>query len=139
MEKIFFDASALVAIFSKKDGYHQCALEAFRQFIHNRDYFVTTDYILDEVFTVLKLKCGHETAFSLAKDILENEEFEIIFIDRELFNNALENFFKKTKDHPDLSFTDCTSFAVMKSLGIIKGFSFDKHFRLFNLHRIPNP
>ena len=36
--------------------------------------------------------------------------------------------FKKYGDK-ELSFTDCTSFALMKKLGLQKAFAFDDHFR----------
>jgi predicted nucleic acid-binding protein len=137
MEKIFFDSSALIAIFNERDDNHRIAVNFFHQLIENRDYLFTTDYILDETFTMLKLRAGHHVASSVAKDIIENEEFEIIFIDKDTFDDAFKNYFNKVGDQPDLSFTDCVSFAVMKSFRIDKGFSFDKHFRLFKFQRVP--
>ena len=137
MEKLFFDSSALIAIFNERDDNHKIAVDFFHHLIENGVYLFTTDYILDETFTMLKLRAGYHVASSMAKDIIENEEFEIIFIDKDIFDDALKNYFNKVKDQPDLSFTDCTSFAVMKSLRIEKGFSFDKHFRLFKFQRVP--
>jgi len=38
----------------------------------------------------------------------------------------------------DFSFTDCTSFAVMRQLGITTAFAFDEHFEQFGFIRVLN-
>ena len=45
--------------------------------------------------------------------------------------------FKKYFDK-DFSFTDCTSFAVMKIRKISEVFSFDKHFEQYGFKRLPD-
>lgn len=39
-------------------------------------------------------------------------------------------------DDKDFSFTDCTSFAVMRQLGITTVFAFDEHFEQFGFMRV---
>jgi predicted nucleic acid-binding protein len=44
--------------------------------------------------------------------------------------------FKRYADK-DFGFLDCTSFAVMETLGITEAFSFDRHFRQFGFQTLP--
>lgn len=53
---------------------------------------------------------------------------KIIIIDEETEEEAWK-LFVKYKDIERLSFTDCTSFAVMKQLGLQEAFTGDKHFQ----------
>ena len=52
---------------------------------------------------------------------------EIIDVDTEIKDSAWKTFLKYT-DH-ELSFTDCTSFAIMKKHKLPKVFSYDSHFK----------
>jgi predicted nucleic acid-binding protein len=51
--------------------------------------------------------------------------------------DAAFTIFKQYADK-DFSFTDCTSFSIMKSLNLNKAFAFDKHFEQYgNFNRLP--
>lgn len=52
--------------------------------------------------------------------------------------NKAWKIFEKYSDK-DFSFTDCTSFIVMKMLEINEVFSFDKHFEQYGFIRLPIP
>ncbi|MCD6101154.1 MAG: type II toxin-antitoxin system VapC family toxin [Candidatus Marinimicrobia bacterium] len=60
---------------------------------------------------------------------------KLIYIREPLFVKAIE-VFCEFKDK-NWSFTDCTSYVVMKNLQIPNGASFDKHFREFGFKVLP--
>jgi predicted nucleic acid-binding protein len=76
MEKIFFDSSALIAIFNERDDNHKIAVDFFHHLIENGVYLFTTDYILDETFTMLKLRAGY-IAFLCCHSERSEESFKI--------------------------------------------------------------
>jgi len=50
--------------------------------------------------------------------------------------NVAWNIFKKYSDK-DFSFTDCTSFALMKQEAMSTTFTFDKHFQQYGFQTVP--
>lgn len=123
---VFIDTSAWVAVETPKDKNHIRAKNILKDLIKNRYFFIMTDYIYDETITELMVNSGNEDAIKFGEKILKSSIVEMLIIDKEDIKEALE-LKKKYKDK-DFSFTDCTSFVIMKRLGITKAFSFDKHF-----------
>lgn len=60
------------------------------------------------------------------------EQLEVQWINEPRFNSAW-SLRGKYDDKPDISFTDLTSFVIMKELGIGKVFTGDQHFEKVNL------
>lgn len=96
----------------------------------NRERFVTTDYIYDELLTLFRAR----DQMGRAKDWIEQirrGRCDIIRVtdnDIELATDIFLDFSDK-----QWSFTDCTSRAVIERLGIQKAFAFDDHFRQFGI------
>jgi uncharacterized protein len=65
----------------------------------------------------------------------KSKVIEKIEIQKEIFGLAWELF--QTYEDKKLSFTDCTSFALMKKKGIEKVFSFDEDFARLEFILIP--
>ncbi|MDD5617207.1 MAG: type II toxin-antitoxin system VapC family toxin [Candidatus Methanoperedens sp.] len=127
---IFVDTSAFLALANEKDNNHIAATQ-FLEKIKNGKIrirkIITSDYIIDETLTRIRYSVGHKEAVEWGKDILASKVIEKIDIEREIFGSAWQLF--KTYDDKKLSFTDCTSFALMKKIGIEKVFSFDEDFK----------
>jgi len=135
---IFVDTSAFLALADEKDKHHSDATR-FREEIKSgrvkiRKIF-TSDYIIDETLTRIRYTVGHREAVSWGRDILASNVVEKIEVDREIFGLAWELF--ETYDDKALSFTDCTSFAIMKKKGIEKSFSFDEDFERLGFKNLP--
>jgi len=135
--KIFIDASALVAYYNVDDLHHVEASEAFRKIEKGEiplTRFFTTDYILDETVTFIECILNrHELALSVGEALLTSPFTTLLRIDEESFREAW-NYFKDNKGY---SFTDCTSFTIMKKLGITNAFTFDKHFKSAGFQTFP--
>ena len=88
---------------------------------------VTSDYIMDESVTLIRLAHSHAKAVEFAKAVLDSRMSRIVCVGEDAFHEAMDMFFQ-SKDK-EWSFTDCASFALMKRLGMNSAFAFDPHFR----------
>jgi predicted nucleic acid-binding protein len=123
---IFVDTSAWFAVFSRRDGNHATAMSLIRSFT---DELATTDYVIDETLTILLARRERRRAVEFGRRVIEGKWASIVRVESEDFTSAWKDF-KQFADK-GWSFTDCTSRVVMKRLGIVQAFSFDKHFRQF--------
>jgi predicted nucleic acid-binding protein len=91
--------------------------------------------VLDEVLTRISGLRGPELALRLAGRFLDDRRVTVVFVDRGLFQAGLDEM-QRYRDQT-LSFTDCTSFAVMRALGSKKAFAFDEDFTRCGFHCVP--
>ncbi len=65
-------------------------------------------------------------------EAIKEGQISLKMIDAELFSSAwlLRRIYR---DKPDISFTDLTSFVVMRDLGIVRAFTRDLHFEQVGL------
>ncbi len=131
---IFVDTGAWFAAFVPNDPDHAAADVWLTK---NTAPLVTTDYVLDELLTLLKRRGELERAIRLGQSILDGAVARFEWIVPTDFNAAWE-VFRQFRDK-GWSFTDCTSWAVMERLSIVTAFAFDKHFRQFgNVTVVPS-
>jgi uncharacterized protein len=133
---IFVDSGAWIALLDKRDGYHDRAIEfhrALQKGVHGR--LVTTDYVLDESVTYLRLAGGIDLVKASRRVIQASESLQIVWTTPELFWESWEML----ADRPDKrwSFTDCHSFRTMVSLGIDSAFGFDTDFHQAGFQLLP--
>ncbi len=84
----------------------------------------------------LRAKISHEIAVLFRENLLKSGLIEIITVTA-FVESAAFGIFKQYADK-GFSFTDCTSFAVMKSVKIRQAFAFDRHFEQYNdMSRLP--
>ena len=130
MRRIFVDTSAWDAIADAGDPNHNVAL-LFQEEIAGQCLLVVTDYILDELYTLLLLNVGHRRTvdFKHKLDVLAEEKIlDVVWTSREIATEAWSVFEKFNVDK-QWSFTDCVSYVVMKQQGIDEVFAFDSDFK----------
>jgi uncharacterized protein len=132
---IFIDTGAFLARFLRNDQHHRSAVAVWEKLASNRENCVTSNFVLDETFTLLGRRAGYGFAVQRAKNIYASKSLTICRPDREDEINALQFFGKYADQH--VSFTDCLSFVLMKREKINRAFSFDRHFELAGFHVIP--
>ena len=121
------DASAFYAAKDPSDEHHSQAVAFMEQVQKNLNlHLVTSNFIVDETLTLIRMKLGHEAAVRFGHQIRESKVVEVIRITEEIEERAWQIFLKYSDK--DYSFTDCTSFAVMENLSLRNAFAFDKHF-----------
>ncbi len=124
---VFADSSALVAFLLPTDEHAPAA----RQWIAETDRFlVTSDYVLDETYTMLLKKTkNHQWTADKLRKLLESKLIKLEFVSGSDFwkaKHVFETFLDK-----EWSFTDCTSKVVMERLGLQTAFAFDRDFSQF--------
>jgi uncharacterized protein len=124
---IFVDTSAFLAIENRRDVHHTEAVDFRNICFRQGNGFITTDYVLDESYTIIRLRAGHGIAVQFGDALRKSRLIRIEHITPEIVEQAWR-LFKRFSDH-DFSFTDCTSFALMESLHISTAFGFDSHFQ----------
>lgn len=125
---LFIDTGIFVAVRNKKDKNHQKAKDLMKRALQAEFGVVrTSDYVVDEaVTTALGRTRNHQIAVNTGKYILSSPRIETVPISQEDFSLAWSKF--QTFRDKSLSFTDCTSLAVMKRRGIERIMSFDSGF-----------
>ena len=121
--KIFVDTSAWYAIIDKNDQDH--AVAATKIQILDRP-LVTSNYIFDEILTLLKAKLGFTVAVPFGQKLWNQEISALVRITEDDEERAWILF--RQYDDKGFSFTDCTSFALMERLDINTVLAFDDHF-----------
>jgi hypothetical protein len=125
---IFLDTSAFYAMEVKRDINHERAISVKKEIAGNKYGMpVTTNLVIVEAITLLRLKAGHSEAVAFGEKVFASRSLKTIRVGEDIERKALE-LFKKHSDKR-LSFTDCISFAIMDELKISKAFAFDDHFK----------
>ena len=114
------------ALVDPTDEFHQEADDIWNKLENEGLSLVTSNFILDETFTLIRMRCGRLLSLDL-RDRLANG-LKRIRIVRVLSSDEKQAWSWFELDWKGLSFTDCVSFAVMKRLGIVSGAAFDRHF-----------
>jgi hypothetical protein len=123
---IFVDSSAWFARYTPRDRNHAAAKQFHAE---TRETLVTSDYIIDEVLTLLKVRGNIERAARVGKALFGGELAQIQWVSKADVEQAW-GIFDGYRDK-DWSFTDCVSLVLMRRLAIAKAFAFDEHFRQF--------
>jgi predicted nucleic acid-binding protein len=85
-----------------------------------------TNYIFDEIVTLVLARVGHEKAVYVGNILRRSPQVEKVWVTPSDEKYAWELFIsRKDKSY---SFTDCTSFVVMKRIKIKKCIALDGHF-----------
>lgn len=132
---IFADTWALLALANRRDRFHSVASICYESIVERSFSLVISDYVLDETITALFKEVRFDEAAKFVQALLEAADSgQIVFerIDEERFRSAwlLRKIYR---DKQDISFTDLSSFVVMKELGITKAFTGDIHYEQVGL------
>jgi len=125
--RLFVDTSAWLALDDENDQYHEKAVAKSSEIKRLRIELITSEYIIDESITLIRYRVSHKAAIIFGDSLLSSRIVKILNVTNEDRLKAWE-MFKKYEDK-DLSFTDCTSFILMRNLRLQKAFAFDDHFK----------
>ncbi len=123
--QIFIDTSFFKALIDEKDDFHGQALQILSLLEQNKTKLVTTNYILDETITLLRIRRGLPRVKDFCCALAQLKPLKIVRVFIRDETSAWDWFWN---DWSDLSFTDCVSFAVMKRWELTHVATFDKHF-----------
>jgi uncharacterized protein len=130
---IFVDTSAWYAYVDATDENHRKASDWY---VKNAQDLFTTDYVVDEVLTLLRSRDENDRAIELGLRLFTSEFATLVYLTQQQIERAWF-IFRKFADK-EWSFTVCTSKIVIEDLGITTAFTFDHHFRPFgNITVVP--
>jgi len=132
---IFIDTGAFLARYLRNDQYHDQSNEIWEAIRRRRETCFTTNFVLNEVFTLLGRRAGNKFAAVRALNIYASRVIKVMRPDRKAEVKAIDIFEKFAGQK--ITFTDCISFVLMKQEGIKRAFSFDFHFRLAGYDVVP--
>lgn len=130
---IFIDTWAWLALANKKDSNHEAVKVTYEKI--KDDQIISSTFIMDELITLLFRSVDFEKAVLFLDAIFtmsNTGKLLIIEVDSNLLYKAWE-YRKKYSDKPYISFTDFTSFVIMKERGIKRVFTGDRHFEMINM------
>ena len=109
----------------QRDQRHQ-KTSAILRGARGRQRFVTSDYALDEVVTVLQTRGRAHLLDPVLSIALSSPACRIEWMDPNRFDQT-RNYLRKHADH-GYSFADCFSFCTVEQLGLRQTLTRDQHF-----------
>jgi predicted nucleic acid-binding protein len=124
MKSTFIDTSAFVALVDRKDRNHAAAKRTLRTLAKTHTPLVTSTYVADEAIALVRMRLGHAAAVKAGEALLRSRWCRLLDVDTSTRESAW-NIFVRYDDHV-FSFTDCTSFALMRAIETDEAFTFDR-------------
>jgi predicted nucleic acid-binding protein len=125
--KLFVDTWGWLALADRGDAKHGAAAECYRERSKLSRQVVTSNFVLDELLTLLFLRLPFGEAEKFASAVLASPGVTTEMVTRERFKAAME-LRLRLADKPRISFTDLTSMVIMKEVGISEVMTADSHF-----------
>lgn len=123
-DAIFVDTSGVFAVLDAGDRFHQPACAGWDEWIQQGEPLLTTNYVVVEATTLIQRRLGMQAVSDLHGAMLPLIRVE--WVTRVVHERSLNRFL--SEDRRRLSLVDCTSFEVMRLLGLHRTFCCDQHF-----------
>lgn len=127
MKFLFVDTAGWMACADGADPAHATACAGRDQWLEQEGHLLTTDYVIDETLTLLRMRLGLEAAENWWHILAASSRVRKEAIHAERAERARGIFFRYRKK--DFSFTDCTSFALMREMRLRQALTTDRHFQ----------
>lgn len=140
-EPLFVDTWGWLVLANDRDPSFSAVAGLRRDYAGKGQLWVTSDYVLDETITRLVAGTPFVKAQQFCDAIFESIKLGLLVVEpitQERFQRAYKMRLRY-RDKPRVSFTDLTSFTVMRELGIHHVLTADAHFQQAGLgfHRLP--
>jgi len=137
MKVLFVDTAGWVACADAADPAHSRSVAARDAWLEAGGACVTTDYVADETLTLLRMRLGLDAAEAWWRQVDGSPRLQWEFISLARADKARGWFFRYRDK--DFSFTDCTSFVVMRERRLKAALTSDRHFEQAGFVRVPVP
>jgi len=135
VKALFVDTAGWMACADAADPAHGPARAARDAALEAGRVLVTTDYVVDETLTLIRMRLSLAAAEAWWAQVEGSSRVRHEAIDALRAEKARSLMFRhRDKDY---SFTDCTSFVVMKELRLKDALTTDRHFRQMGFHTLP--
>jgi len=125
--KIFVDTWGWLALADPNDARHSQTVACFEEFRSRPGSVLTSNFILNETFTLLFRRSPRREALNFSEGLLRSAFIRIETVTEQRFLKAFD-LRKKFWDKPRISFTDLSSMAIMVELKVTDVLTADAHF-----------
>jgi predicted nucleic acid-binding protein len=132
MDRIFVDTGAWYAYFNMSDPDHDAVTHLLGEW---KGRLLTTEYIFDEVVTLVRIRIGHAQACRVGEALRGGAVARLVDVTSADIESAWTRFIRNTDK--TYSFTDCTSFVIMDRLGLKIAAAVDADFSRAGYTAIP--
>jgi predicted nucleic acid-binding protein len=123
---MFVDTAGWMACADAADSAHGKAVAVRDAWLEGGGLFVTSDYVADETLTLLRIRLGIDAAEAWWRQVDGSSRVRWEYVNPARADKA-RDFFFRFRDK-DFSFTDCTSFILMRELKLREALTTDRHF-----------
>jgi predicted nucleic acid-binding protein len=138
--RVFVDSGGWLSIVIESDQYHGPGRLYFDALTALGAAVEASGFVLDEVITRLRYDIGHAAAaqfLQLVREAVDALGLRILRVTEATWSRAEEIFLQYGDAR--LSFTDCTSFALLEENPVDEVFGFDSHFEMMGHVLQPKP
>lgn len=135
MNAVFVDTAGWMAGADAADPAHVRVCAARDGALEAGQTLVTTDLVVDETLTLIRFRLGLPAADEWWDQIDGSARLRWERVDSDRFEKARGLFFRYRDKN--FSFTDCTSFVVMRELKLTHAITTDRHFRQMGFQMLP--
>lgn len=130
---LFIDTSALYALLDGDEPKHSDVVAAWRTVADNERILFTSNYVLVETFALVQRRLGLEAVHGFADAFVPL--LQPVWVDEELHAAAVASLFTAARRR--LSLVDCTSFELMRRLGLTDVLALDTGFARQGFNLLP--
>ena len=127
-QEVFIDTSGFFALLSTADPAHARAREQMARLAQARRRAVTTDHVLDETFTLLKIRGLAHRCPAFEQMVRTSRSLRVSWTEPAIFAAATTLFLNRLDQ--GFSLTDCVSFTLMEREGLHEALTTDHHFQI---------
>jgi hypothetical protein len=135
MNGVFVDTGGWMACADRADPAHEACAASRDATLEAGRLLITTDFVVDETLTLIRFRLGLAAANAWWQQIDGSARLRWERVASDRFERA-RNLFFQYRDK-DLSFTDCTSIAVMQELKVKTVITTDRHFHHVGFDVVP--
>jgi len=120
---VFVDTGYFIARMYRSDQHHAAAVAAD----DSTHELVTSNNVINETVTLLQSRGFLSLALDFLREVRSSSGIHLLYVDAAVQSDAWDLYARYGGG--GASAVDCTSFALMRRLGIRQAFTFDQHFR----------
>lgn len=126
MKAVFVDTSGWMMLADEADPDHAAAKRFRDEWVEHGGVLVSTDYVMDETLTLIRTRLGLSAAEAWWRQVEDSPRVTWEWVDPTRADKARAWLFRWSDK--DFSFTDCTSFVVMRERRLRVALTSDAHF-----------
>lgn len=130
---VFVDTSAIYALLNRSDPAHEAAKSAWAEILQAGEPVLTSNYVLVETFALVQRRLG----MAALRDFRERlvPILRVQWIDPTVHDAGVSAVLSANRR--DLTLVDCTSFHIMRQLGLKRALAVDEHFAEHEFEVLP--